>query len=64
MIRLSGTSLISGVLVGADKSDESLGLTLPSDADRIAVPGHGLGSAGAGFVTVDEGPGAGPSGGR
>ena len=64
MIRLSGTSLLSGVLIGADKSDESLGLTLTPDADRVAVPGEGLGTAAAGFVTVDERPGAGPSGGR
>ena len=27
MIRLAGTSLISAVLVGADKTDESLGVT-------------------------------------
>jgi capsular polysaccharide biosynthesis protein len=61
MIRLSGTSLVSGVLIGADKSDESLGLTLTPDADRVAAPEQSLGSAATGFVTVDEGPGAGPS---
>ena len=32
MIRLSGTELISAVLVGADKTDESVGVTAPSDS--------------------------------
>jgi capsular polysaccharide biosynthesis protein len=37
MIRLTGTRLVSAVLVGADKIDESLGMTLAPDADRYAV---------------------------
>ena len=36
MIRLSGTHLISAVLVGADKTDESLGVTHTQEADRAA----------------------------
>jgi hypothetical protein len=44
LIRLSGTDLISAVLVGADKSDESLGITdvadqLASTSRRQAVSG-------------------------
>lgn len=46
MIRLSGTSLISGVLIGADKTDESLGLTLTPDVGRVAVAEQSLGSTG------------------
>jgi capsular polysaccharide biosynthesis protein len=65
MIRLSGTSLISGVLIGADKTDESLGLRVTPDADhadsadhadRVAVVPDGLGSPAKGFIAVDEGP--------
>ncbi len=42
MIRLAGIPLISAVLVGADKTDESLGVTEPSSpADSV---GLGLGS--------------------
>jgi capsular polysaccharide biosynthesis protein len=48
MIRLSGTSLISGVLIGADKTDESLGLTLTPDGDRVAMAEQSLGSNGRG----------------
>ena len=32
MIRLAGMSLVSAVLVGADKTDESLGVTQPPGA--------------------------------
>lgn len=42
MIRLSGTELISAVLVGADKSDDSLGVSAPS-GPRVSV-GRSLGS--------------------
>jgi capsular polysaccharide biosynthesis protein len=61
MIRLSGTSLISGVLIGADKTDESLGLTLTQDADHVAVVEQSLRTNGNGFATVDEGPRRRPS---
>jgi capsular polysaccharide biosynthesis protein len=56
MIRLAGTSLISGVLLGADKTDESLGLIVP-DADSVAVVEESLGLNVKGFVPLDEGLG-------
>ena len=37
MIRLAGLSLVSGVLVGADRTDESLGATQEPDADAEMV---------------------------
>jgi capsular polysaccharide biosynthesis protein len=37
MIRLAGTRIVSAVLVGADKIDESLGLILTPEAGRDAV---------------------------
>jgi hypothetical protein len=42
MIRLAGTRLASAVLVGADKTDESLGVAPPPDAGRDAVMTQGL----------------------
>ena len=42
MIRLSGTELISAVLVGADKTDESVGVTAPSSPTVSAGQGLGL----------------------
>jgi capsular polysaccharide biosynthesis protein len=45
MIRLSGTRLVSGVLIGADKTDESLGVTHP--------PGTGDGTRNAEAGTPD-----------
>jgi hypothetical protein len=42
MIRLADTRLISAVLVGADKTDESLGVTPALEADRNAVPREAL----------------------
>jgi hypothetical protein len=42
MIRLSGTTLMTGVLIGADKSDQSLGITgATATADQLAD--HALG---------------------
>ena len=38
LIRLSGTTLVSGVIVGADKADESLGALIFSDDDDLAEP--------------------------
>jgi capsular polysaccharide biosynthesis protein len=64
MIRLAGTSLISGVLLGADKTDESLGLTVTPDAGRAAVAEESLGSNVKGFVPFDEGLGRRSSGGQ
>jgi len=58
MIRLAGTRLVSAVLVGADKTDESLGVTHPPGAGRNAVAKEGLHSDAEGsFVTVDGGSG-------
>jgi hypothetical protein len=57
MIRLAGMSLISGVLIGADKSDESLGLAPTPDGDRMAVGREGLIAGAPDFFAVDEGPG-------
>ena len=54
MIRLSGTTLIAGVLIGADKSDESVGLTPAPDTDRVDVGEESLGSTAKTFVTVEE----------
>ncbi len=50
MIRLAGTRLVSAVLVGADKWDESLGVTVSPGAGR-----------GATFVTGNGGAESGPS---
>ncbi len=37
MIRLAGLPLVSGVLVGVDQTDESLGATREPDADAEMV---------------------------
>ena len=44
LIRLAGTRLDSAVLVGADKADESLGLSLTPEAGRdlVMTPGAGV----------------------
>jgi capsular polysaccharide biosynthesis protein len=42
MIRLAGTRLVSAVLVGADKTDESLGVTYTSEVGRDAEAARGL----------------------
>ena len=39
MIRLSGTRLVSAVLIGADHSDESLGVTYTPDSHEMEAPG-------------------------
>ena len=65
MIRLSGTRLVSAVLVGADNTDESLGVTYTPGAGIDAdVMEEGLRSAPESFVTVDRGLGREPSGDR
>jgi capsular polysaccharide biosynthesis protein len=38
MVRLSGTRLVSAVLIGADHSDESLGVTYTSDSHEVEAP--------------------------
>ncbi len=53
MVRLAGTRLVSAVLVGADKTDESLGVTLTPEvsSDAVTAPGmraHAEGSYGGG----------------
>jgi hypothetical protein len=59
MIRLSGTRLVSAVLVGADNTDESLGVTYTVESDRDPdVMKQGSHSDGNGFMTAsDEGRG-------
>jgi capsular polysaccharide biosynthesis protein len=42
MIRLGHTRLVSAVLVGADKTDESLGVTPTPEADRDVVTTQGM----------------------
>jgi capsular polysaccharide biosynthesis protein len=42
MIRLAGTRLASVVLVGADKTDESLGVTVTPEAEHNAVATQGV----------------------
>lgn len=37
LVRLAGTRLVSAVLLGADKWDESLGVTAPTDAGRAVL---------------------------
>jgi capsular polysaccharide biosynthesis protein len=63
MIRLAGTRLVSAVLVGADKTDESLGVTLRPEADSDAVTTRGVradakGSFADGLVGRPSGPDA------
>ena len=42
MIRLAGVSLVSGVLIGADKTDESLGLAPPPGTDGNGIADESL----------------------
>jgi capsular polysaccharide biosynthesis protein len=56
MIRLAGIRLISGVLIGADKTDESLGVAPTPGADSDAAVREDLNSGTKEFfVAVDEG---------
>jgi hypothetical protein len=59
MIRLSGTRLVSSVLIGADSTDESLGVTPALPAGRVAdVMEQESHSDTSGFVVAfDGGPG-------
>jgi capsular polysaccharide biosynthesis protein len=55
MIRLAEMSLISGVLIGADKTDVSLGVLSAPEGDGSAAAGSGWRSdAEATFVAADE----------
>ena len=63
MIRLAGTRLVCAVLVGADKTDESLGVTPKPEAGRDAVTTQGMQANGAGSLAggrpgepSDDGP--------
>ena len=58
MIRLAGTRLISAVLVGADKDDESLGDTYSPEAGHDAeAAGDGAYSDAEGFFIAVDGSG-------
>jgi capsular polysaccharide biosynthesis protein len=60
MIRLSGTRLVSAVLVGADKTDESLGVaSTPGASDHARDAEDGLPDTERFFATLDKGPGVG-----
>jgi hypothetical protein len=60
MIRLSGTRLVSGVLIGADKTDESLGVTYtPESGDGVRDVGEASSDAERFFAALDRGPGEG-----
>jgi capsular polysaccharide biosynthesis protein len=58
MIRLAGARLVSAVLVGADKTDDSLGVTLMGEAGHVAVTALGkqADAAGPGAGGPVEGP--------
>jgi hypothetical protein len=68
MVRLSGTRLISAVLVGADKTDESLGMTYTPGPDRATevttevADGTPNSHAESLVITVDRTPGGRPAG--
>jgi capsular polysaccharide biosynthesis protein len=62
MLQLAGMSLIAGVLVGADKTDESLGVVPMPEGDGSAAAGNGWHPArGGSFVTAEETSGRRPS---
>jgi capsular polysaccharide biosynthesis protein len=56
MIRLAGTRLVSAVLVGADKTDESLGVTPTPEAGRDAVTTRGVQANAQDFAAGDRRP--------
>ena len=57
MIRLAGIRLVSGVLVGADQADQSLGGVHPTDGLADAAAGNGrIAEARNFFVAVNGGP--------
>jgi hypothetical protein len=56
MARLAGLTLISGVLIGADKTDESLGVTVTPAAGAGSFPRGGLDSGVEGLFFTADGP--------
>ena len=54
MIRLAGTRLVCAVLIGADKTDESLGVTPTSEAGRDAVTTQGVRARAEGSLARDR----------
>jgi len=62
MTRLSGTRLVSGILIGVEKTDESLGMTRPPGASNGTGDAEtGLQEAERLFATLDRDLGGGPS---
>jgi capsular polysaccharide biosynthesis protein len=62
MIRISGTRLVSGILIGAERTDESLGVTHPPGASKGAGDSEaGLPDAERLFATLDRDLGGGSS---
>jgi hypothetical protein len=63
MVRLAGTRLASAVLVGADNTDDSLGVVSTSKAghDGQAVNGSSNPDLGDSFINVDRSIGGGGS---
>ena len=61
MTRLAGMSLISGVLIGADKTDESLGVLTPEDETGAASGERWRSNGEASLVTADETSGRSPA---
>lgn len=63
MVRLAGARLVSAVLVGADRTDESLGVMYtPENGRDRGTAGETVHSDAEGFfITVDGNPGGGPS---
>jgi capsular polysaccharide biosynthesis protein len=57
MIRMAGTPLIAGVLVGADKADESLGATAAEQAADHQAAGRPRRETNGFFVTAEDGLG-------
>jgi capsular polysaccharide biosynthesis protein len=55
MVRLADTRLVSAVLIGADKTDDSLGMTYAQENEHEAEDVQGF------FVTADRGSGGGQS---
>jgi capsular polysaccharide biosynthesis protein len=65
MVRLSGTRLVSGVLIGADKTDESLGvIPTPGVDDGGRAVEEDLPDSERFFATLDKGSGGGRHGDR
>jgi len=55
LVRLSGVTLSSGILIGADKTDESLGAILTSDVRAETVTQQALRAESNGYVATSAG---------